>query len=56
MDIQAPVASRIANLPVAVGDIVAVGDTLAVLEIMKMEHPITATQQGHHKKDRLDGS
>jgi acetyl-CoA carboxylase carboxyltransferase component len=46
MDIQAPVASRIANLPVAVGDVVAVGATLAVLEIMKMEHPITATQQG----------
>jgi len=46
MDIQAPVASRIANLPVAVGDVVAVGDTLAVLEVMKMEHPITATQQG----------
>jgi pyruvate/2-oxoglutarate dehydrogenase complex dihydrolipoamide acyltransferase (E2) component len=46
MDLQAPVASRIANLPVAVGDLVAVGDTLAVLEVMKMEHPIIATQQG----------
>ncbi|HEX6300296.1 MAG TPA: carboxyl transferase domain-containing protein [Acidimicrobiia bacterium] len=46
MDIQAPVASRIANLPVAVGDVVAVGDTLAVVEVMKMEHPITATQHG----------
>lgn len=46
MDIIAPVASRVADIPVAVGDRIAGGNTLAVLEVMKMEHPVVAAVPG----------
>ena len=46
MDITAPVAARIAHLPLEVGVRVDVGEILAVLEVMKMEHPVTAPQSG----------
>jgi acetyl-CoA carboxylase carboxyltransferase component len=46
MDVVAPVASRVADLPVDVGDPVAVGQTLIVLEVMKMERPVVAEEPG----------
>lgn len=41
MDITAPVAGRIADLNVEPGARVAAGETVAILEAMKMEHPVT---------------
>ncbi len=41
-----PVPGTITGVPVAVGDVVAVGDTLVVLEAMKMEHRIRADIDG----------
>ncbi|HEU4319913.1 MAG TPA: carboxyl transferase domain-containing protein [Acidimicrobiia bacterium] len=46
MDLFAPVDSRVAALTVRVGDVVAPGQTLVVLEVMKMEHPVTAESGG----------
>lgn len=46
MDITAPVAARIADLKVEPGARVAAGETVAILEAMKMEHPVTATVPG----------
>ncbi|HEX6220426.1 MAG TPA: carboxyl transferase domain-containing protein, partial [Acidimicrobiia bacterium] len=46
MDVSAPLPARIAQIPVALGDPVRVGDTLIVLEAMKMEHLVTATSAG----------
>lgn len=46
MDITAPVAARIADLKVGPGARVAAGETVAILEVMKMEHPVTATVPG----------
>ncbi len=40
--IRAPMSGRIIELAVSAGDTVARGQTLAVLEAMKMEHPLTA--------------
>ncbi len=40
--ITSPMPGRVVTLRVAVGDRVAAGDVLAVLEAMKMEHPVTA--------------
>ena len=37
---------KVIDLRVAVGDRVRAGDTLLVLEAMKMEHPMTATEDG----------
>jgi acetyl-CoA carboxylase carboxyltransferase component len=46
MDIVAPVASRVADLPVSIGECIAGGTTIAVLEVMKMEHPVVAERAG----------
>ncbi|MFP3882575.1 MAG: carboxyl transferase domain-containing protein [Actinomycetota bacterium] len=46
MDITAPVAARIADLKVEPGERVIAGEILAILEVMKMEHPVTATVPG----------
>ncbi|MFA9411090.1 MAG: biotin/lipoyl-containing protein, partial [Deltaproteobacteria bacterium] len=37
---------KVIDLRVAVGDAVSAGDTLVVLEAMKMEHSVTAPQDG----------
>jgi len=37
VEIVAPVAARIAHLPLEVGSSVAPSDTIAILEVMKME-------------------
>jgi acetyl-CoA carboxylase carboxyltransferase component len=44
--IGAPFASALVSIEVAVGDYVGVGQTVAVLEAMKMEHPVAATVAG----------
>ncbi len=42
----APMPGRVIELRVAVGDAVAAGQTLLVLEAMKMEHPMKASADG----------
>ena len=42
----APVPGRVVSIEVTVGDVVAAGDTLVVLEAMKVEHRITAGEPG----------
>ena len=44
--ISAPFAATVARLAVAVGDEVAAGTVVAVLESMKIEHPITTPDSG----------
>ena len=46
VEILAPVAARIAHLPVSVGASVTPADTVAILEVMKMEQPIPAGVSG----------
>ncbi|WP_254126991.1 carboxyl transferase domain-containing protein [Aquihabitans sp. G128] len=40
--IASPMAATVAGLPVAVGAVVEAGAPVVVLEVMKMEHPVTA--------------
>lgn len=42
---RAPMAATVAALPVAVGDLVEPGHPVAVLEVMKMEHPLLSETQ-----------
>jgi len=42
----APMPGKVIDLKVAVGDTVQPGEILLVLEAMKMEHPLTATETG----------
>jgi hypothetical protein len=42
----APLQGTVVSLPVAVGDVVVAGQTLAVLESMKMEHVVVADAGG----------
>ena len=44
--VLAPMQATVVSLNVAAGDAVAKGQTLAVLEAMKMEHVITASESG----------
>ena len=44
--ILAPMSATVSDVRVAVGDVVAAGATLLLLEVMKMEHPITASEAG----------
>ncbi|MHB8719706.1 MAG: pyruvate carboxylase subunit B [Candidatus Dormibacteria bacterium] len=44
--VVAPMQGLILKLPVGVGDSVAVGDVVAVLEAMKMQNDVTATRAG----------
>ena len=44
--LRAPMPGRIVNLPVAIGDQVAKGDTLVVIEAMKMELTLAAPRDG----------
>ncbi|NOG92346.1 MAG: acetyl-CoA carboxylase biotin carboxyl carrier protein subunit [Armatimonadetes bacterium] len=43
---RAPMTGRVVAIPVAVGDTVSRGDTLAVLEAMKMEYRLEAQADG----------
>ncbi|MGH9006465.1 MAG: biotin/lipoyl-containing protein, partial [Acidimicrobiales bacterium] len=42
----APLQGTVVSIAVAVGDVVAEGQTLAVLESMKMEHVVAASGSG----------
>jgi len=44
--VRAPLQSTVGSIAVAEGDIVRVGQTLAILEAMKMEHVVVATISG----------
>jgi biotin carboxyl carrier protein len=44
--VTAPLSGTVAAVQVAVGDAVAVGELLVVLEAMKMEHRIVALEAG----------
>jgi acetyl-CoA carboxylase carboxyltransferase component len=46
MDIFAPVAARVAHISASIGSRVSAGQTLLVLEVMKMERPVTAEAAG----------
>jgi biotin carboxyl carrier protein len=43
---KAPMPGLVVNLPVALGDLVQRGQTVAVLEAMKMENDLTAPRSG----------
>lgn len=43
LTVEAPTDGTVVALPVRPGDTVAVGATLVVLEVMKMEHPVRST-------------
>ncbi len=44
--VRSPMTGRVVALPVAVGDTVARGDVLVVVEAMKMEQPLKAPRDG----------
>ena len=44
--LRAPLSGRVVHVPVAVGAVVAKGETLVVIESMKMEHALTAPVEG----------
>jgi acetyl-CoA carboxylase carboxyltransferase component len=44
--IAAPMASTVVSLPVSAGSSFAAGDVLAVVDVMKMEHQLTAASAG----------
>ncbi|MCE5273588.1 MAG: carbamoyl-phosphate synthase large subunit [Deltaproteobacteria bacterium] len=45
--VGSPVQGRVVSLEVAAGDAVAAGQTVAVIEAMKMEHIVTAERSGY---------
>jgi acetyl-CoA carboxylase biotin carboxyl carrier protein len=45
-DIEAHITGTVWKIEVAVGDAVAEGDTVAILESMKMEMPVEAEDEG----------
>jgi biotin carboxyl carrier protein len=45
-DILSPMPGKVVGLPVAVGDTVAAGDLLVILESMKMENPVLSPVNG----------
>jgi pyruvate carboxylase subunit B len=48
--IVAPMQGLILRVPVSIGDTVAMGDVVAVLEAMKMQNDVTATRAGTVKE------
>jgi acetyl-CoA carboxylase biotin carboxyl carrier protein len=49
-DIEAHITGTVWKVEVAVGDAVAEGDTVAILESMKMEMPVEAEDEGTVKE------
>jgi acetyl-CoA carboxylase biotin carboxyl carrier protein len=49
-DIEAHITGTVWKIEVAVGDAVAEGDTVAILESMKMEMPVEAEDEGTVKE------
>ena len=49
-DIEAHITGTVWKVEVAVGDAVAEGDTVAILESMKMEMPVEAEDEGTVKQ------
>lgn len=47
---EAPMTGKIVDVPVKVGDKVNEGDTIAVLESMKMENPLMSPVKGTVKE------
>jgi acetyl-CoA carboxylase biotin carboxyl carrier protein len=53
-EIKAPMAGKIIDIKVSVGNSVAEGDEVVVLEAMKMELPIVAEDSGTVKEIRCN--
>jgi biotin carboxyl carrier protein len=51
--IKAPMPGLVVNLPVVAGDLVQRGQTVAVLEVMKMENDLTAPRSGVVKEVKV---
>lgn len=49
-DVTAPMAGKVIDVKVAVGDTVNEDDELIILEAMKMEMPVVATESGQVKE------
>ena len=49
-DIEAHITGTVWKIEVAIGDAVAEGDTVAILESMKMEMPVEAEDEGTVKQ------
>jgi biotin carboxyl carrier protein len=54
-NIQVPITGKIISVNVKVGDAVAEGDTICILESMKMENPILAPVGGTIAKVAVAG-
>ncbi len=55
-DIEAPITGNIWKIEVAVGDEVSDGDTVVILESMKMEIPVESEDDGTVKEVRCEES
>ena len=53
-DIEAHITGTVWKIEVAVGDSVEEGDTVAILESMKMEMPVEAEDEGTVKEIRCE--
>ena len=53
VDVVAEIAANVWQVPVEVGQTVATGDTIAILESMKMEIPVAAEAGGTVKELRV---
>jgi acetyl-CoA carboxylase biotin carboxyl carrier protein len=53
-DIEAHITGNVWKIEVAVGDAVAEGDTVVILESMKMEIPVEAEEEGSVKEIRCE--
>ena len=49
-DVEAPLTGTVWKIEVKIGDAVAEGDTVAILESMKMEMPVEAEDEGTVKE------
>ena len=54
IDIEAHITGTVWKIEVAVGDQVADGDTVAILESMKMEMPVESEEDGTVKEIRCE--
>jgi biotin carboxyl carrier protein len=52
--VRAPMPGRVTHVPVGVGDAVAPGDTLVVVEAMKMENELRASAPGTVREVRVE--